>query len=167
MSEHASEPSVQPAPELLRPPATDVRETTEIGRYLGWLAEHRGLDFTDYDALHRWSVSDLEGFWSSIWEYFDVRASSPRKAVLGSPDMPGAEWFPGATLNYAEHALRGTGVAPDDVAVIAYSQTREQVQLTWAQLREQVARARAGLARLGWWPTCRTSRRPSSPTWRR
>jgi acetoacetyl-CoA synthetase len=149
MSERASESSVQRAPELLRPPAADVRETTEIGRYLGWLAEHRGLEFTEYDALHRWSVSDLEGFWSSIWEYFDVRGSSPATAVLGSWDMPGTEWFPGATLNYAEHALRGTGVAPDDVAVVAYSQTRERVQLTWAQLREQVARARAGLARLG------------------
>jgi acetoacetyl-CoA synthetase len=149
MSERASESSTQPTPELLRPPAPDVRETTEIGRYLGWLAEHRDLDFAGYDALHAWSVRDLAGFWSSIWEYFDVRASSPATAVLGSGEMPGAQWFPGASLNFAEHALRGTGVAPDDVAVVAYSQTRERVQLTWAQLREQVARARAGLARLG------------------
>jgi acetoacetyl-CoA synthetase len=135
--------------ELLRPPAADVRETTEIGRYLGWLAEHRGLDFADYAALHAWSVQDLEGFWSSIWEFSGVHAHTPPTAVLGRRDMPGADWFPGATLNYAEHALRGTGVTPDDVAVLGYSQTREPVRLTWAELGDRVARARAGLARLG------------------
>jgi acetoacetyl-CoA synthetase len=137
------------APEPLRAPSADVRQTTEIGRYLDWLAEHRGLDFTDYAALHDWSVDDLEGFWSSIWEFFDVHAHVPPSRVLGRRDMPGAEWFPGATLNYAEHALRGTGVGSDDVAVVAYSQTRERVRLTWAELRDQVARARVGLARLG------------------
>jgi len=136
-------------PELLRTPAADVRETSEIGRYLGWLAEHRAMGFTDYPALHRWSVDDLEGFWSSIWEFFEVHGHVPPSRVLGRPDMPGAEWFPGATVNYAEHALRGIGVAPDDTAVVAYSQTRERMRLTWAELRDQVARARAGLARLG------------------
>ncbi|MBV9923013.1 MAG: acetoacetate--CoA ligase [Pseudonocardia sp.] len=116
--------------------------TTEIGRYLEWLAR-RGLHFDDYDALHRWSVEDLPAFWTSIAEYFDVRWHGAPSAVLTRRDMPGAEWFPGATLNYAEHALRGDGVA-----IIAYSQTRERVELTWAQLRDQVGRARAGLQRL-------------------
>ncbi len=134
-------------PELLRAPAADVRTSTEIGRYLSWLAEHRGRDFDDYAALHDWSVTDLAGFWSSIWEFFDVHAHTPATTVLGARDMPGAQWFPGARLNFAEHAVRGT--ADDVVAVVAYSQTREPVRLTWAQLRDQVARARAGLARLG------------------
>ncbi|WP_410625952.1 acetoacetate--CoA ligase [Amycolatopsis sp. cmx-8-4] len=131
----------------LRPVAADVRGTTEIGRYLGWLATHRGLGFEDYASLHRWSVTDLDGFWSSIRDYFGVRFHTGETAVVPDPRMPGTEWFPGATLNYAEHALSHR---PDDeVAVIAYSQTRPRVELTWAQLRDQVARARAGLKRLG------------------
>jgi len=139
VSELASESSARSAPELLRPADAG---TTEIGRYLEWLAR-RGLHFDDYDALHRWSVEDLPAFWTSIAEYFDVRWHGAPSAVLTRRDMPGAEWFPGATLNYAEHALRGDGVA-----IIAYSQTRERVELTWAQLRDQVGRARAGLQRL-------------------
>ncbi|WP_410671494.1 acetoacetate--CoA ligase [Amycolatopsis sp. cmx-4-68] len=133
--------------EVLRPVAPDVRETTEIGRYLGWLATERGRSFGGYAALHHWSVTDLDGFWSSIKDFFGVRFHSPASAVVADPRMPGTEWFPGATLNYAEHALgHGPG---DEVAVVAYSQTRERAELTWAQLRDQVARARAGLARLG------------------
>ena len=130
---------------ILRPVAPDVRQTTEIGRYLGRLAA-RGHAFDDYAALHRWSVTDLDGFWSSITDFFGVRFHSPASSVMPDPRMPGTEWFPGATLNYAEHALGGP---PDDVAVIAYSQTRERTELTWGELRDQVERARAGLARLG------------------
>jgi acetoacetyl-CoA synthetase len=131
---------------ILRPVAPDVRETTEIGRYLGWLAA-RGHTFDDYAALHRWSVTDLDGFWSSIKDFFGVRFHSPASSVVPDRRMPGTEWFPGATLNYAEHAL---GHRPDnEVAVIGYSQTRDRTELTWGELRDQVARARAGLARLG------------------
>ncbi|MGW5720077.1 acetoacetate--CoA ligase [Amycolatopsis sp. NPDC003865] len=130
---------------ILRPVAPDVRETTEIGRYLTWLAE-RGRPFEDYAALHRWSVTDLDGFWTSIKEFFGVRFHSPATAVAGDRRMPGTAWFPGATLNYAEHALGGPG---GEVAVVAYSQTRDRAELTWDELRDQVARARAGLIRLG------------------
>ncbi|MEV6627508.1 acetoacetate--CoA ligase [Amycolatopsis sp. NPDC051106] len=130
---------------ILRPVAPDVRETTEIGRFLGWLAE-RGHAFDDYAALHRWSVTDVDGFWSSVKDFFGVRFHSPASGVVPDRRMPGTEWFPGATLNYAEHALGGPA---DEVAVIAYSQTRDRVELTWGALRDQVARARAGLARLG------------------
>ena len=136
------------APELLRPVAPDVRTTTEIGRFLGWLERERGLRFDDYDALHRWSVGDLEGFWSAVAEFFDVRFATPPERVLGRTGMPGAEWFPGARLNYAEHAL-GRPEDADEPAVLGYSQTRGRVELTWGQLREQVGRARAGLQRLG------------------
>ena len=76
-----------------------------IGRYLGWLERERGLSFAGYDELWRWSVSDLEGFWSSVWEFFEVRSHAPYERVLGSREMPGAEWFPGARLNYAEHMV--------------------------------------------------------------
>jgi acetoacetyl-CoA synthetase len=135
-------------PELLRPVAADVRETTEIGRFLGWLERERGLAFDGYDALHRWSVDDQEEFWSAVAEFFGVRFATPPERVLGRREMPGAEWFPGATLNYAEHAV-GLPEDADRVAVLAYSQTRDRQELTWGQLREQVARARAGLRRLG------------------
>jgi acetoacetyl-CoA synthetase len=139
-------------PELLRPVASDVRATTEIGRFLTWLERERGLTFASYEQLHRWSVDDLEGFWSAVWEHFAVRGHSPYDAVLGRREMPGAEWFPGATLNYAEHALGlldNPDQDADETAVLGYSQTRDRVELTWGQLRDQVARARAGLQRLG------------------
>jgi acetoacetyl-CoA synthetase len=135
-------------PEPLRPVAADVRETTEIGRFLRWLERERGLAFEGYDELHRWSVEDLEGFWSAVAEFFDVRFATPPERVLGRREMPGAEWFPGATLNYAEHAV-GLPEDADEIAVLAYSQTRDRQELTWGRLREQVARARAGLRRLG------------------
>ncbi|MEU5878820.1 acetoacetate--CoA ligase [Spirillospora sp. NPDC047279] len=134
--------------EVLRPPAADVRETTEIGRYLRWLEDERDLRFDGYDALWEWSVGDLPGFWSSIWDFFGVRAHTPPSAVLGRRSMPGAEWFPGATLNYAGHAV-GLPEDHDRVAVIGRSQTREPVELTFGELREQVGRAQAGLRRLG------------------
>ena len=134
--------------DVLWTPPADVRETTEIGRYLNWLRDERGRDFADYDALLRWSVDDLEGFWGSVWDFFGVRAHAPYERVLGAREMPGAEWFPGARLNYAEHAL-GTDEDTDRVAVVARSQTREPIELTFGELREQVALARAGLRRLG------------------
>ncbi len=126
----------------------DVRETTEIGRYLRWLEEERGLAFPGYDELWRWSVDDLPAFWSSIWEFFDVKAHAPYSAVLASDAMPGARWFPGALLNFAEHML-GSDDDADQVAIVAHSQTREPLELTFGELRDQVARARAGLLRLG------------------
>jgi acetoacetyl-CoA synthetase len=134
--------------DVLWTPPADVRETTEIGRYLNWLRDERGRDLADYDALWRWSIEDLEGFWGSIWDFFGVRAHEPYERVLGAREMPGAEWFPGARLNYAEHAL-GTDEDSDRVAVVARSQTRGPIELTFGELREQVALVRAGLRRLG------------------
>ena len=134
--------------DVLWTPPADVRETTEIGRYLNWLRDERGRDLADYDALWRWSVDDLEGFWGSVWDFFGVRAHAPYERVLAARQMPGAEWFPGARLNYAEHVL-GTDEDADRVAVVARSQTREPIEVTFGELRDQVARARAGLRRLG------------------
>ena len=90
---------------ILWTPPPDVRQTTEIGRYLAWLERGRGLAFTDYDALWRLSVDDLAGFWSSIWEFFEVKAHAPYSTVLASDALPGATWFPGARLNFAEHLI--------------------------------------------------------------
>ncbi len=133
---------------LWEPPA-DVRETSRIGRYLAWLESERGLVFADYAALWEWSVTDLSGFWQSIWDHFGVVAHDQPSAVLGDATMPGATWFPGATLNYAENVLRMPGRGDDDTVVLAYSQSREPVLLTARQLRDQVRRVRAGLKARG------------------
>ncbi len=133
---------------ILWSPPADIRETTEIGRYLAWLERERKLPFASYEELQRWSVDDLPGFWSSIWEFFDVKAATPYETVLASEQMPGAQWFPGARLNLAEHLL-GLDADTDRPAVVSRSQTRGAVDLTFGELREQVARARAGLLRLG------------------
>ena len=90
----------QPGPTLWTPPA-EARQSTEIGRYLTWLERERGRTFPGYDELWAWSVEDLEGFWASIWDYFQIRAHAPYDRVLGSRAMPGARWFEGAELNYA------------------------------------------------------------------
>ena len=134
---------------LWRPPP-DVRDRTEIGRYLRWLDEWRGLTFETYHELWQWSVDHLAVFWQSIWDYFGVRSETPYESVLSSHDMPGARWFPGATLNYAEHVLRGARLAADgEPVILARSQTRGPSELSAKDLEEQVARARAGLIRLG------------------
>jgi acetoacetyl-CoA synthetase len=142
---------VRAVPELgqvLWEPPADAREWTKLGRYLDWLNAEHGRAFDGYDDFHRWSVTDLEGFWGSIWDYFEVQATTPYERVLASDAMPGAVWFPGARLNYAAHML-GREEDLDTVAVVARSQTRDPFELTFRELREQVARARAGLQRLG------------------
>jgi acetoacetyl-CoA synthetase len=136
-------------PQVLWRPPDDVRHTSRIGDYLRWLEAERGLRLPDYDALWRWSVTDLSGFWSSVWDYFGVIAHTEPTAALPEARMPGASWFPGATLNYAEHVLRMPGVPEDEPIVLGYSQTRPPVTLRAVELREEVRRVRAGLRRLG------------------
>jgi acetoacetyl-CoA synthetase len=138
-----------PDPPVLWSPPPDVATASRVGGYLNWLSRERGHDFATYDDLWRWSVSDLDGFWESVWQHLGVTPSTPYSTVLADRSMPGAQWFPGARLNWAEHALRLAGRSPSDVVVIGRSQTRDRVTLTVAELRDQVARARAGLQRLG------------------
>jgi acetoacetyl-CoA synthetase len=129
-------------------PPDDLRQQTEIGRYMRWLAEERGRNVTSYDDLWRWSVRDLEGFWGSISDFFGIQHHARYERVLATREMPGAQWFPGARLNYAEHMV-GASEDRDRVAIVARSQTRPPIELTFGELREQVSRARAGLERLG------------------
>src|ERR1700704_5300815 len=110
--------------DILWTPPADLRQSTEVGRFMTWVAEHRGRDFPSYDELQRWSVEDLEGFWSAVWEFYGIRAHTPYERVLASAEMPGAQWFTGARLNYAEH-LVGLDEDRDRPAVVARSQTRE------------------------------------------
>jgi acetoacetyl-CoA synthetase len=118
-----------------------------MARYMRWVAEREGLELDGYHDLWRWSVDELERFWASIWEFCGVRSSKGYERVLDSPEMPGARWFPGARLNYAENLLADRPAA--EVAVLHASELRELDRLTWGELREQVARAAAGLRALG------------------
>jgi acetoacetyl-CoA synthetase len=125
---------------LWEPPA-ELVEGSLMRRYMRWLDK----GFETYDDLWRWSVEDLDGFWASIWEFFEVDSDYER--VLGNRSMPGAEWFPAARVNYVEHAFRGK--RDDAVAIVHASELREQAELTWGELRSQAARIAAGLRALG------------------
>ena len=130
---------------LWQPPDELVRDAN-ITRYMRWLSDERGLSFGSYDELWRWSVTDLDAFWSSIWDFFRVRSHAPFRTVLTERGMPGARWFDGATLNYAEHALADADERP------AISFRREDgfaLDLTRAELAERVGSAAAGLRRIG------------------
>jgi acetoacetyl-CoA synthetase len=133
-------------PILWEPPASMV-ERAAMTAYRRGLEAERGLTFGDYHALWRWSVDDLEGFWGSIWDYFDVGAGGAYERVLADRSMPGARWFPGAQVNYAEHLFAGK---PDDrVAIVHASESRPLAEMTWGELRAQTAAIRAGLQRMG------------------
>jgi acetoacetyl-CoA synthetase len=120
-----------------------------MGAFLGWLEETRGLRFEGYRDLWQWSVDELDAFWLAVTEWSGVRWHDASSVALAERVMPGARWFPGATLNYAEQALAAAATRPDDVAVVARSQTRGPEELTWSELADAVARCRAGLVRLG------------------
>ena len=126
-------------PTLLWEPPPELVERAVMTRFM----RERGFD--DYESLWRWSVDDLEGFWGAVWEFFGVEGTYDR--VLGERAMPGAEWFPGAQVSYPEHLFRGKD--PDAVAIVHASELREQAELTWGELREQVARIAGGLRALG------------------
>ena len=122
--------------EILRPVPADARDTTRVGAFMNWLEAERGLRLTDWDDLHRWSVEDIEGFWKAIWDHFGVVTHRPYEQVLEARTMPGAKWFTGAQINYAEHSL-GTDADLDTVAVVARSQTRDDVEMTFGRLRDR------------------------------
>jgi acetoacetyl-CoA synthetase len=131
---------------VLWTPPDDVRARTRMGLFMDWLERARGIELRGYPELWQWSVAELPAFWSAVWEYFGVISHAPYKDVLADASMPGAVWFPGATLNYAEHALRTQGATP---MVWSRSQSRDPVELTADQLRQRVGAVRAGLQRLG------------------
>ncbi len=142
-------------PLVLWEPGDDARERTRLGQFLGFCETRTGRSFADYDELWSWSVSDgLEECWAAIWDFFDVQAVEPYRQVLSTREMPGAKWFEGARLNYAQHALRtferkGPHGSRHDVSIVGLSQSRGRVELSRADLRDQVGRARLGLQRLG------------------
>ena len=134
-------------PPVVWTPSAERVAAATITRYREWLEETRGLDLPDYHALWRWSVDDVEGFWGSLWEFLDVRASVPYERVLGRREMPGADWFPGARLSYAEHVFRDR--EHDAVAIRHASELRPLGEVTWGELRETTARVAEALRARG------------------
>ncbi len=132
---------------LLWEPSERFKENSNISRYIRWLEEEKGLSFENYEELWEWSVTELEEFWASIWEYFEVDAAEPYSEVLGDRRMPGAEWFTGAELNYAKHVLRSA--RPDEPAIMHQSEVRPLGTITWQELHDQVAALAAGLKSMG------------------
>ena len=120
---------------LLWQPSAAVMENTNLRRYMTWLEQQRGLAFQSYQDLWRWSVTDLEAFWESIWQYFEIEASRPYTRVLGDRSMPGADWFAGAELNYTQHVFRNMN---DDRPAMLYRAEDEPLrEVTWQELHDK------------------------------
>ncbi|MDH4050388.1 MAG: acetoacetate--CoA ligase, partial [Rubrivivax sp.] len=128
------------------------RLPSRIDAYEGWLQTTHGLRFDDYEALWRWSVTDLDAFWASIWAYFDLQSPTPRSAVLDGDRMPGARWFPGAQTNFAQQALRHADAAhAGGHPAIVYQNERlaAPATLSWPELQQRVAACANALQALG------------------
>ena len=121
--------------QLLWQPSPEQIQHTRLAHYLEWLRHERGCNFVDYHGLWQWSVNDLEGFWQSIWDHFQVQASSPYHAVLADRGMPVAQWFPGARLNLAEHILRHEQAGD---ALLYLNETSALQGLPWGDFAKQV-----------------------------
>lgn len=125
--------------QLLWTPSADFVDGSNIAAYMLWLKSERGLDFVDYAALWAWSVEDLPGFWKSIWDYFEIHSPSPIETVLSSLEMPGAEWFRGATVNYAEHVLRHENVGDSSRPFLYHcSEIRDYASVSWQEVGSKV-----------------------------
>jgi acetoacetyl-CoA synthetase len=133
------------------PLATAPPFLPRIRLYQDWLAQHRGLRFDDYDALWRWSTTDLTAFWQSIWDYFEMQSPTPHSAVLQGGPMPNAVWFDGAQVNYAQQVLRHADAAhaAGFLAIVSDNEQAQVRELSWPELRRQVASLALTLRDLG------------------
>jgi acetoacetyl-CoA synthetase len=138
---------MEETPEILWRPSAAAVEASNLTAYTDWLRAERGVDVTTYPELWRWSVDDPEAFWNSIFDYFRVEYDGERSVALASREMPGADWFPGVRLNWAERAFAGK--ADDQVAILHASELRDLDEITWGELRAKVAACAAGLRSLG------------------
>jgi acetoacetyl-CoA synthetase len=133
--------------DLLWAPSPERIADSNVTRYMAWLKDTRGLEFPGYPQLWQWSVTETEAFWQSVWDYNDILSQTRPTAVLGASGMPGAQWFPGATLNYAEHVLRNE--RPGEVALYYHSETVPVTALLWDDLAPRVRILATRLRELG------------------
>jgi len=133
--------------ELLWTPSSAQIEDSNLTRFAKWLARERGLHFASYEAMWQWSVSEIEDFWQAMWDYFGIESSARHTRVLGKRAMPGAEWFPGAKLNYAQHVLRNERDGTD--ALLFMSETSPLRGVPWEVFAGQVRILATRLRELG------------------
>ena len=132
---------------VLWEPSEDFKRGTLAAKYMKWLESTKGLSLSDYQSLWEWSVTDIEAFWESLWEFFDIKASTPYTEVLSERKMPGASWFTGAKLNYAEHVFRN--MSSDRPAIKFQSEFRKLTEISWDELHQKVASLAASLRNMG------------------
>lgn len=132
---------------LLWEPDKKWKQKTNIQAYMEWLNNNKNLQFYDYHSLWKWSVNELEAFWESQWEYFDIQSTKTYTSVLSTHKMPGAKWFDGAEINYSEHIFRNRKT--DKPAIIHASEIRETSEITWNELYKQTAAMQKTLKNLG------------------
>jgi len=128
-------------------PSPAFKQKANLTLYVEWLKQHRSLAFDDYDALWRWSVEESEAFWKTIMDYFEVKCHDQPESIRTTDPMPQTEWFPGATLNYAEHIFRNK--TPERPAILFASENRELNKISWAELEQQTAALQQYLIKLG------------------
>ena len=134
---------------VLWTPSPERADASTMAQFERFVGETRGLTFDDYNAMWRWSVDDLEGFWTSIWEFFDVRSLVRPQKMLVKRQMPGMEWGTGGRLNYAENILKHATGREEQQALIVQSETFGRSEMTWGQLRAQVASVAGRLRAMG------------------
>ncbi|WP_328664487.1 acetoacetate--CoA ligase [Streptomyces sp. NBC_00328] len=133
--------------DLLWSPGRRELEDSNAASFMNWVGEVRGLHFSDYAELWRWSSTDLAGFWSAVWEFYGLDAVTDYDEVLGQASMPGADWFPGARLNFAERCFaQATDARP---ALVCLTEGGTPEETSWRELRRQVADVAAALRRMG------------------
>ncbi len=132
---------------VLWEPSEEVKRQANITQYMKWLEREKGLHFDDLEKLWEWSVTSIEDFWASLWDYFHIKASKPYRVVLLERKMPGAQWFAGAELNYAEHVFRNaTSSRP---ALIFQSEVQPLVEISWNELYQKVCTIAEALQAMG------------------
>jgi acetoacetyl-CoA synthetase len=132
---------------LLWEPSDEVIKQAHITKYLHWLGKEKGLTFDDYNSLWQWSVTEIEDFWQTLWDFFQIKASKPYTKVLSERKMPGAVWFRGSKLNYAEHVFRN--MYSDHPALIFQSEIRPLEKVSWTELFDQVSSVATALRNMG------------------
>jgi len=132
---------------LLWEPSEELKQQATLTRYMHWLEREKGLHVRDQEELWHWSVSHLEEFWASIWDFFSVKASRPYTSVLADRKMPGAQWFGGAELNYAEQVFRNASVGYP--ALLFQSERHPLRAVSWEELSRNVGSVANALRALG------------------
>ncbi|WP_019155730.1 acetoacetate--CoA ligase [Robertmurraya massiliosenegalensis] len=122
---------------ILWEPSSQLKSQSNMMNFMKWLKTNKNLHFKNYHHLWTWSVTELENFWESIWEYFQIKSVSPYSCVLSERIMPGAKWFEGATLNYTEHVFRNRD--EHEIAILSKSETRSLEKMDWGLLEKKVA----------------------------